>query len=160
MEKKTIDLVTSLKEIKEIENNLASLKIKHEKLQEEIHAAASDIFSPLREKIITGLLENMDKETLYRIKEQEEKELRRKAHGMVVFESNRIFNPRHDSFQIQSIRFNEDKTKVKLNVECIKNRQYLGITGAWIPDTYETTWFSPKELIADVRINEKSNLIS
>ena len=47
----------------------------------------------------------------------------------VSYKLSDVFDPEHDEFKIMSYNFNEDGTKVKINVECVKNRQYLGITG-------------------------------
>lgn len=149
-EKKKIDLVATLKQLGEVQQEINKLRSLNDLLKEDIEMAASDFFSPLRGKIARALQENMSKETVAQIKEQEEKELRRKASGIVVFEANRTFNPNKDSFVIDSVRFNEEHTKVKIEVECIKNREYLGISGCWLPETYETVWLDPKELVTEV----------
>lgn len=64
----------------------------------------------------------------------------------VSYKCSTIFDPEHDEFRIYSYNFNEDGTKVKFNVECIKNRRHLGISGAWYPDIYSTVWIDKEEL--------------
>ena len=64
----------------------------------------------------------------------------------VSYKLSDVFDPEHDEFKIIGYNFNEDGTKVKINVECVKNRQYLGITGSWIPSVFSTIWFDKEEL--------------
>lgn len=64
----------------------------------------------------------------------------------VSYKLSDVFDPEHDEFKIMSYNFNEDGTKVKINVECVKNRQYLGITGSWIPSVFSTVWIDKEEL--------------
>lgn len=64
----------------------------------------------------------------------------------VTYKCSNVFDPEHDEFRITHYTFNEDKTKVKFHVECIKNRQYLGITGSWIPSVFSTVWINNEEL--------------
>lgn len=64
----------------------------------------------------------------------------------VTYKCSNIFDPEHDEFRITHYTFNEDKTKVKFHVECVKNRQYLGITGSWIPSMFSTVWIDKEEL--------------
>lgn len=64
----------------------------------------------------------------------------------VSYKLSDVFDPEHDEFKIMSYNFNEDGTKVKINVECVKNRQYLGITGSWIPSVFSTVWIDNEEL--------------
>ena len=62
------------------------------------------------------------------------------------YKCSSIFDPEHDEFKIYSYNFNEDGTKVMFNVECIKLREYLGITGSWFPHIFSTVWFDKEEL--------------
>ena len=64
----------------------------------------------------------------------------------VTYKCSNIFDPEHDEFKISHYTFNEDGTKVKFHVECVKNRQYLGITGSWIPSMFSTVWIDKEEL--------------
>ena len=64
----------------------------------------------------------------------------------VSYKCSTIFDPEHDEFKISHYTFNEDGTKVKFHVECVKNRQYLGITGSWIPSMFSTVWIDKEEL--------------
>lgn len=66
------------------------------------------------------------------------------------------FDPYVDEFEILDVRLSEDKSKAKIKVECIKNRQYLGITGCWIPSTYTTGWIAVTDLVKEEQ--EKSLL--
>lgn len=64
----------------------------------------------------------------------------------VTYKCPNIFDPEHDEFRITHYTFNKDKTKVKFHVECVKNRQYLGITGSWMPSMFSTVWIDKEEL--------------
>lgn len=64
----------------------------------------------------------------------------------VTYKCSNIFDPEHDEFRITHYTFNENKTKVKFHVECVKNSQYLGITGSWIPSMFSTVWIDKEEL--------------
>ena len=57
-----------------------------------------------------------------------------------------FFNPFEDNYEIISSKYNEDKTMVMFTVECLKNRQHLGVAGTWIPDLYSTGWIKISEL--------------
>ena len=64
----------------------------------------------------------------------------------VSYKISNIFDPERDSFEISYYLFNEDKTKVKFVVECLKNRSYMGITGSWIPKNFSSVWIETSEL--------------
>ena len=62
--------------------------------------------------------------------------------------SDDIFDPEVDEFEIQDVMVSSLKgvKRVRIYVEDLKARGYLGITGMWIPKTYNTDWFDLDEL--------------
>lgn len=64
---------------------------------------------------------------------------------------SQYFDPDFDSFEIHDYELSYDKKHIRFTVECIKNRQYLGITGCWIPSLFSTDWLDVSE------VEEKEN---
>jgi len=61
--------------------------------------------------------------------------------------SDNIFDPEVDEFEIHDVNVSLNGVKkVRIYVEDLKARGYLGITGMWIPKTYNTDWFDLDEL--------------
>lgn len=67
------------------------------------------------------------------------------AYGSATsYTYSNVFDPELDEYEITYISFDQDK--IKIEVDCIRLRQYLGITGAWIPSYHFTDWFDIAEL--------------
>lgn len=117
-----------------------------------------NFFSKLRPLIAKSVLENMDKDYFEMV--MQEREYKRIGvtntesawgttegeYGSTAYYISNIFDPEHDDFGIYSFVYNEDKTKVRFNVECYKLREYLGISGAWIPKIFPSCWIDINDL--------------
>jgi hypothetical protein len=160
-----------LEEIRISESNLKKYMDRKENAQEKIDELLDASFGELKDFIAKKVVENMSEEDQKGVAERQAK---REAENRAFLESlgkkkkkdlqritdistehvcdtisysmERFFNPYVDHFIITDYTLNEDSTKIKLTVECVKNRGYLGITGCWFPDLHSTDWISIKEL--------------
>lgn len=60
-----------------------------------------------------------------------------------------VFDPLNDWFEVTNYKLNEDKTKVKFTVECMKNRYYWSMSGSFCPCLYDTVWIDLNENIPE-----------
>ncbi len=160
-----------LEAIRISESNLKKYMDRKENAQEKIDELLDASFGELKDFIAKKVVENMSEEDQKGVAERQAK---REAENRAFLESlgkkkkkdlqritdistehvcdtisysmERFFNPYVDHFIITDYTLNEDSTKIKLTVECVKNRGYLGITGCWFPDLHSTDWISIKEL--------------
>ena len=161
-----------LEEIRISESNIKKYMDRKENAQEKIDELLEARLGEFKKFIAKKVVENMSEEDQKGVAEREAK---REAESKAFLESlnkkkkkgpqgitdisteydisnttsysmDRFFNPYVDHFIITDYTLNEDSTKIKLTVECIKNRGYLGITGCWFPDLHSTDWISIKEL--------------
>ena len=157
MKPKTLELIDKIADYEAVISNAMYGKEKAEEVLE-------DMLNPfkingLRSFIAKKIMANMDDSYIEKIMKDRNDELDNfttctsmstgeyptTLHS-VSYKLSNVFDPEHDEFKIMSYNFNEDGTKVKINVECIKNRQYLGITGSWIPCVFSTIWFDKEDL--------------
>ncbi len=154
---KCLDL---LDKISDAEAAISNASYKKQKAEEDLEEMLNPfIINGLKAFIGKKVMENMDASYVELIMKDRKDELDNFAtctsisteepfaemHSVTYKRSN-IFDPEHDEFRITHYTFNEDKTKVKFHVECVKNRQYLGITGSWIPSMFSTVWIDKEEL--------------
>lgn len=154
---KCLELIDRIHDNERVINDLIRLKKKAEEELEEMLNPFK--INGLKSFIAKKIMEGMDSSYIEKIMADRKDELDNFAtcasistedpfgemHS-VTYKVSNIFDPEHDEFRITSYNFNEDYTKVKINVECIKNRRYLGITGSWIPSMFSTVWIDKEEL--------------
>lgn len=104
-----------------------------------LNCFASSIKSFLAQKIFDAFSQEYKSKVL---KQREENNLNT---SYTSYSFPGIFDPFYDTFEIISYETDKDD-RVRFRVECDKNRQYLGITGAWIPDYFYTVWIDKEEL--------------
>ena len=74
------------------------------------------------------------------------------SHGNISYSTCGyvVFDPEKDEYEITDIHTVTDpethEEKISIEVDCVKCRQHLGITGCWIPSIFHTEYFSVKEL--------------
>lgn len=167
------------KEVKDCEGKIAVLMNKKTEAKKELDELLKKNFYRLRDFIAKALYEELGDEQKRKIDskklEAQKKEEQRKllkelgvkddedwlnSSTSYSWDSlNSDFDPFVDQFEIYDCKLSEDKKSIKIRVDCLKNRQYLGISGCWIPSTYETGWISVKDLIAEENA-KTSSLIS
>lgn len=153
-------LLQLLHDKSECENTIYTYMEKKDKIVKEIEEMTNS-FSKVKPLIVNALLENMDKEYIAKIMEDRKMMARgftnnkvewattqdvEENYGSSAYYASNIFDPEHDDFVIYNYLYNEDYTKVRFNVECTKLRQYLGITGSWIPTIFPSTWIDINDL--------------
>lgn len=154
-----------LKEVKDCEGKIATLLRKKEGAKNELDELLKKNFYRLRDFIAKAIYEELGDEQKQKIDlkklEAQKKEEQRKMmeefgiknedwlNSSTSYSMNSDFDPFVDQFEIYDCKLSEDKKSIKIRVECLKNRQYLGISGCWIPSTYETGWISVKDLITE-----------
>ena len=151
-----------LKEVKDCEGKIAALMSKKTEAKKELEELLKKNFYRLRDFIAKAIYEELGDEQKQKIDlkklEAQKKEEQRKMmeefgiknedwlNNSTSYSMNSDFDPFVDQFEIYDCKLSEDKKSIKIRVECLKNRQYLGISGCWIPSTYETGWISIKEI--------------
>jgi hypothetical protein len=154
------------KEVKDCEGKIAALMNKKTDAKKELEELLKKNFYRLRDFIAKALYEELGDEQkrkidLKKLEAQKKEEQRKLLKELGVKDNedwlsdstvyswnslNSDFDPFVDQFEIYDCKLSEDKKSMKIRVECLKNRQYLGISGCWIPSTYETGWISIKEI--------------
>lgn len=150
------------KEVKDCEGKIAALMNKKTDAKKELDELLKKNFYRLRDFIAKSLYEELGDEQKRKIDskklEAQKKEEQRKMmeelgiknkdwlSNSTSYSFNSDFDPFVDQFEIYDCKLSEDKKSMKIRVECLKNRQYLGISGYWLPSTYETGWISIKEI--------------
>lgn len=165
------------KEIKDCESKIAELMNKKEAAKNEIEELLKKNFNRVRDFIAKAIYDELGDEQKHKIdlkkleaqKKEEQRKLMKElgikddyldtASCCTSFSCSYDFNPYVDSFEVYDCILSEDKKSVKIRVECIKNRQYLGITGCWLPSIYNTGWIPIKDLIKEEEA-KTSSLIS
>lgn len=158
-------LYTLTKKIREYEGKISTLMNEKESAREDIKKLLEANFYKLKnfieERLFDTLPENEKKaveERLYKEKkEAEQRKLMKELfpgredemlnNSATSYSYNQNFDPYIDGYEIYDCLLSEDKKSVKIRVECLKNRGYLGITGCWIPSIYETDWIPVKEIV-------------
>ena len=152
------------KEVKECESKVSTLLRKKEDAKKELDELLNKNFYHLRDFIAKALYEEfgdeqkqkIDKKNIEDQKKEEQRKLMKDIgvkndedwlNISMSYSIDSIFDPFVDKFEILDCTLSEDKKSIKIRVECLKNRQYLGITGYWIPSTYETGWLPIKDVI-------------
>ena len=165
------------KEIKDCEGKISVLQRKKEDARNELEELLKKNFYRLRDFIAKAIYEELGDEQrrkidLKKLEAQKKEEQRKLMEELGVknnedwlntstsYSFNPDFDPFVDEFEIYDCKLSEDKKSIKICVECLKNRQYLGILACWIPSTYETGWISVKDLIAEENAKTTSPLIS
>ena len=155
-----------LKEVKDCEGKISTLLRKKEDARKELEELLKKNFYHLRDFIAKAIYEELGDEQKQKIDlkklEAQKKEEQRKMmeefgiknnedwlNSSTSYSLNLDFDPFVDQFEIYDCKLSEDKKSIKIRVECLKNRQYLGITGSWIPSTYDTGWIPVKDLVAE-----------
>lgn len=154
-----------LKEVKDCEGKISELLRKKEDARKELEELLKKNFYRLRDFIAKAIYEELGDEQkrkidLKKLKAQKKEEQRKMMEefgiknedwldNSTTYSMNSDFDPFVDQFEIYDCKLSEDKKSIKIRVECLKNRQYLGISGCWIPSTYETGWISVKDLITE-----------
>lgn len=153
-----------VKEVKNCESKISALIDKKKEAEEEIEKLLKKNFYHLRDFIAKAIYDELGDEQkrkidLKKLEEQKKEEQRKmmKEIGVEIdddwlnnstsYSLDSDFDPFIDQFEILDCKFSEDKKSIKIRVECLKNRRYLGITGCWIPSTYETGWLPIKDVI-------------
>ena len=158
MEEKT-KLLQLLHDREECENIISEKINKKQKTVEDIEKMMGS-FSKVKPLIVKSLLDYMDKDYISKIMEDRKKREENYTnstltwttdednikYGSCSYFTSNIFDPENDSFIIYNFVYNEDKTKVRFNVECTKLRRNLGITGGWIPSFFCGTWIDIEDL--------------
>lgn len=167
------------KEVKDCEGKISVLMNKKTDAKKELEELLKKNLYRLRDFIAKALYEELGDEQKRKIDskklEAQKKEEQRKMMEELGIKNNEDwmsnstsysfdsfnsdFDPFVDQFEIYDCKLSEDKKSMKIRVECLKNRQYLGISGYWLPSTYETGWISVKDLIAEENA-KTSSLIS
>ena len=153
------------KQIKECERKMADLAFEKEEAKKEIEELLKKNFNRLRDFIAAALYKGLDEETRQKIdarkleeqkKAEERKRLKRlgvkiqeDVFNTTTYAVNAYFDPFIDRFEIYDCKLSDDEKNIKIRVEDIKNSKYLGITGARIPELYETVWISIEDLIKE-----------
>ena len=155
--------VELIDEIRSSESIISEEMLKKENAKSEIEELLKNIYSPFKKYIAEKLFENFSDD--YKAQVLEYRKMRKGpktgekwltsasistiddniCYSEATFCSG-YFDPDIDAFDIYSYEFNEDMSKIKITVECLKNRQYLGITGAWIPSFHSTDWLDVSEV--------------
>ena len=152
------------KEIKECESKVSTLLRKKEDAKKELDELLKKNFYRLRDFIAKAIYDELGDEQKRKIdmkkleaqKKEEQRKLMKELgvkndedwlNNSTSYSVNSDFDPFVDKFEILDCTLSEDKKSIKIRVECLKNRQYLGRTGCWIPSTYETGWLPINDII-------------
>ena len=141
-----------LKEVKGCESKISVLQRKKEDARSELEELLKKNFYRLRDFIAKALYEELGDEQKRKIdmkkleaqKKEEQRKLMKELgvkndedwlNNSTSYSLDLDFDPFVDKFEVYDCKLSEDKKSIKIRVECLKNRQYLGITGCWIPST-------------------------
>lgn len=153
-------LIEIYKDIREAERKINENTKKKETAQDELKKLMGNFLpSPVKTLITKKLMENFSEKHLELIREDREGKNRREVEtswasindgkyeygSATSYCASYTFDPENDEYRITNVIV--DDGMVTVEVECIKNRNYLGID-TWFPDIYRTKPFSIKELEA------------
>ena len=154
-------LVEIHKDISEARAKISENMRKKEAAEKELEEYLGDFFPTHVKKLIDKkLMENFSEKHLKKIQEDREGKNKQEIKSSwasidgdkynfgsaTSYCASTTFDPENDKYKITNV--NVEDGMVMIEVECTKNRNYLGID-TWFPDIYRTKPFSIKELEAE-----------
>jgi len=160
MKTNIIEILTKINECNKIIGNETFIRDKAKKEIDEILSPFS--FSPIKEIVQQALFDNFEKDHQILVEKEMESINKVKEDNSLTITStmnmdypssysnyvSTIFNPFVDTFNITNFKKVDDKHYM-LEVECIKNSKYLGVSGARMPDLYWTVPINVNDLFVD-----------
>lgn len=127
-------IIQLLKKIKKGEAEIASIEAENSCSKKLFDAEAKR----LQEIIARSVYDNMTDKQKEEIEKHRALVEEQKTSDASYIIADKVFDPMNDEFEILSI--DEENGKVRFEVEYVKNRRFLGIVGAWMPDVYYSGW--------------------